>query len=36
MLVQLIRRFFCPKDRQQLKELTAFYPQLVVGTTSLW
>jgi len=35
MVLQLIRGFFCPKDRQQLKELTAFYPQLVVGTTRL-
>lgn len=35
MLLVLIRGFFCPKDRQQLKELTRFYPQLVVGTTRL-
>ena len=32
MLVVLIRGFFCPKDREQLKELTRFHPQLVVGS----
>jgi peroxiredoxin len=31
MLLVLIRGFFCPKDREQLKELTRFHPQLVVG-----
>lgn len=31
MLVVLIRGFFCPKDREQLKELTRFHPELVVG-----
>jgi peroxiredoxin len=35
MLLVLIRGFFCPKDRQQLKELTAFHAQLVVGTCQL-
>jgi peroxiredoxin len=35
MLVVLIRGFFCPKDREQLKELTRFYPQLVVGSCRL-
>jgi peroxiredoxin len=32
MLVVLIRGFFCPKDREQLKALTRFHPQLVVGS----
>ncbi|MGD9943935.1 MAG: redoxin domain-containing protein, partial [Burkholderiaceae bacterium] len=32
MLLVLIRGFFCPKDREQLKALTAFHPQLVVGS----
>jgi hypothetical protein len=35
MLVVLIRGFFCPKDREQLKELTRFHPQLVVGSCQL-
>lgn len=35
MLLVLIRGFFCPKDREQLKALTAFHPQLVVGTCRL-
>lgn len=35
MLLVLIRGFFCPKDREQLKELTAFHSQLVVGTCRL-
>jgi len=35
MLLVLIRGFFCPKDREQLKALTAFHPQLVVGSTRL-
>lgn len=35
MLLVLIRGFFCPKDREQLKELTAFHSQLVVGTCQL-
>jgi peroxiredoxin len=35
MLVVLIRGFFCPKDREQLKELTRFHPQLVVGNCQL-
>ena len=35
MLVVLIRGFFCPKDREQLKALTAFHPQLVVGSCQL-
>ena len=35
MLVVLIRGFFCPKDREQLKELTRFHPQLVVGSCHL-
>jgi peroxiredoxin len=35
MLVVLIRGFFCPKDRAQLKELTKFHPQLVVGNCRL-
>jgi peroxiredoxin len=35
MLVVLIRGFFCPKDREQLKALTEFHPQLVVGSTHL-
>lgn len=35
MLLVLIRGFFCPKDREQLKELTRFYPQLVVGSCHL-
>lgn len=35
MLVVLIRGFFCPKDRQQLKELTRFHPELVVGSCHL-
>jgi peroxiredoxin len=35
MLVVLIRGFFCPKDREQLKALTAFHPQLVVGSCHL-
>lgn len=35
MLVVLSRGFFCPKDRQQLKALTAFHPQLVVGNCQL-
>lgn len=35
MLVVLIRGFFCPKDREQLKSLTAFHPQLVVGSCHL-
>ena len=35
MLVVLIRGFFCPKDREQLKGLTAFHPQLVVGSCHL-
>jgi peroxiredoxin len=35
MLLVLIRGFFCPKDREQLKALTRFYPQLVVGSCRL-
>ncbi|GAP37807.1 peroxiredoxin-like family protein [Piscinibacter sakaiensis] len=35
LLLVLIRGFFCPKDREQLKALTAFYPALVVGTCRL-
>ncbi len=35
MLLVLIRGFFCPKDREQLKELTRFHPQLVVGNCRL-
>jgi peroxiredoxin len=35
MLLVLIRGFFCPKDREQLKELTRFHAQLVVGTCQL-
>jgi peroxiredoxin len=35
MLLVLIRGFFCPKDREQLKALTAFHSQLVVGTCQL-
>lgn len=35
MLVVLIRGFFCPKDREQLKALTRFHPQLVVGSCHL-
>lgn len=35
MVLMLSRGFFCPKDRQQLKELTRFYPELVVGTCRL-
>jgi peroxiredoxin len=35
MLVVLIRGFFCPKDREQLEALTAFHPQLVVGSCHL-
>lgn len=35
LLLVLIRGFFCPKDREQLKALTAFHPQLVVGSCRL-
>lgn len=35
MVVVLTRGFFCPKDRQHLKELVRFHPQLVVGYTQL-
>jgi peroxiredoxin len=35
MLLVLIRGFYCPKDREQLKQLTGFYPQLVVGMCRL-
>lgn len=35
MVLVLIRGFFCPKDREQLKSLTSFHPQLVVGNTRL-
>ncbi|AWP73960.1 peroxiredoxin-like family protein [Bordetella bronchiseptica] len=35
MLLVLIRGFFCPKDREQLKALTRFHPQLVVGNCRL-
>ena len=35
MLVVCIRGFFCPKDREQLKALTAFHPELVVGSCHL-
>jgi peroxiredoxin len=35
LLPVLIRGFFCPKDRAQLKALTAFYPELIVGTCRL-
>ncbi|HET6586459.1 MAG TPA: peroxiredoxin-like family protein [Oleiagrimonas sp.] len=35
MLLVLIRGFFCPKDREQLKALTRFHPQLVVGSCHL-
>ncbi|AOB38213.1 AhpC/TSA family protein [Bordetella parapertussis] len=35
MLLVLIRGFFCPKDREQLKTLTRFHPQLVVGNCRL-
>lgn len=35
MLLVLIRGFFCPKDREQLKELTRFHSQLVVGSCHL-
>ena len=35
MLVVLIRGFFCPKDREQLQELTRFHAQLVVRSCQL-
>lgn len=35
MIVVLIRGFFCPKDRAQLRALTEFHSQLVVGSTQL-
>jgi len=35
MLIVLIRGFFCPKDREQLKALTEFHSQLVVGSCQL-
>lgn len=35
MLLVLIRGFFCPKDRWQLEQLTAFHPQLIVGNCRL-
>ena len=35
MLIVLIRGFFCPKDREQLKELTRFHAQLVVGSCQI-
>ena len=35
MLVVLIRGFFCPKDREQLQELTRFHAQLVAGSCQL-
>lgn len=35
MLLVPIRGFFCPKDREQLKALTRFHPQLVVGNCRL-
>jgi peroxiredoxin len=35
MLLVLIRGFFCPKDRWQIKELTSFHPQLIVGNCRL-
>lgn len=31
LLLLLIRGHFCPRDREQLKALTAFHPQLVTG-----
>ena len=35
MLIVLIRGFFCPKDREQLKALTRFHSQLVVGSCQI-
>lgn len=35
MVLMLSRGFFCPKDRHQLRELTRFYGELVVGNTRL-
>lgn len=35
LLLVLIRGFFCPKDRAQLEEPTAFHQQLIVGTCRL-
>jgi hypothetical protein len=35
MVVTLNRGVYCPKDRQQLLALAAFYPQICVGYTRL-
>lgn len=35
MIVTLNRSVFCPKDRQQLLGLAAFYPQICVGYSRL-
>lgn len=35
MVIMLTRGFFCPKDRQHIKELVRFHPQMVVGYTQL-
>jgi len=35
MPVEMMRVFFCPKDRQQLKELMRFHAQRVVGSCQL-
>jgi hypothetical protein len=35
MVVTLNRSVYCPKDRQQLQALAAFYPQICVGYTRL-
>src|SRR5688572_17958929 len=35
MILTLLRGYFCPKDRQQVQQLVAFYPQCVVGYTRL-
>lgn len=35
MLLMLSRGSFCPKEREQLKAMTRFYPQLVVGSCRL-
>lgn len=35
MVIMLTRGFFCPKDREQMKELVRFHPQMVVGYTQM-
>jgi peroxiredoxin len=35
MIVVIVRGQFCPKDHQQLLELAAFYPKIIVGYSQM-